>query len=154
MSPATLQGPAVAATADWNGRVNFWSAKPVIDQQQQQQQQAGEEEDKKSKKPSKKRAAAATPPHQQQQPINGSAIALHSSCVTSLCWPLREVIYSASLDHTVKSWDAHTLLQSSGSVGNGKETNVWRTGTAVNSVDFCPLLGGLLATAHTDPIIR
>lgn len=37
-----------------------------------------------------------------------STIVGHTQCVSSVVWPQRETIYSASWDHSVRRWDVET----------------------------------------------
>lgn len=37
-----------------------------------------------------------------------STLVGHTQCVSSVVWPQRETIYSASWDHSVRKWDAET----------------------------------------------
>ncbi|XP_020257628.1 ribosome biogenesis protein WDR12 homolog isoform X1 [Asparagus officinalis] len=66
----------------------------------------------------------------------------HTQCVSSVTWPELETIYSASWDHSIRSWDVET----------GKSPWNMVSGKVLNCLD----VGGreLIAAGGSDPILR
>ncbi|CAK8533425.1 unnamed protein product [Lathyrus sativus] len=68
----------------------------------------------------------------------------HTQCVSSVIWPQRESIYSASWDHSIRKWDVET----------GKNLSDIYCGKALNCLDIGGEGSALIAAGGSDPIIR
>ncbi|KAG9439427.1 hypothetical protein H6P81_019592 [Aristolochia fimbriata] len=73
-----------------------------------------------------------------------STLVGHTQCVSSVVWPERDVIYSASWDHSVKRWD----------IESGKDTLNLVSGKALNCIDIGGESSALIAAGGSDPILR
>ncbi|KAL1526888.1 hypothetical protein AB1Y20_015579 [Prymnesium parvum] len=67
----------------------------------------------------------------------------HRDCVSALCWPVAHLIYSASLDGSVREWDV-TASACSAQLGGQKAALC----VAVSLVNTC------IATGHSDHAVR
>ncbi|XP_043711024.1 ribosome biogenesis protein WDR12 homolog isoform X2 [Telopea speciosissima] len=72
-----------------------------------------------------------------------STLVGHTQCVSSVVWPERETIYSASWDHSVRKWDFET----------GKSSNIF-CGKALNCLDVGGESSALIAAGGSDPVLR
>ncbi|CAL5185974.1 unnamed protein product [Lathyrus oleraceus] len=68
----------------------------------------------------------------------------HTQCVSSVIWPQRESIYSASWDHSIRKWDVET----------GKNLSDIYCGKALNCLDIGGEGSALIAAGGSDPVIR
>ncbi|XP_058778832.1 ribosome biogenesis protein WDR12 homolog [Vicia villosa] len=68
----------------------------------------------------------------------------HTQCVSSVIWPQRESIYSASWDHSIRKWDVET----------SKNLSHIYCGKALNCLDIGGEGSALIAAGGSDPIIR
>ncbi|XP_073159437.1 ribosome biogenesis protein WDR12 homolog [Henckelia pumila] len=73
-----------------------------------------------------------------------STLVGHTQCVSSVVWPQRETIYSASWDHSIRRWDAET----------GKDTLSMSCGKVINCLDIGGESSTLIAAGGSDPILR
>ncbi|XP_050227697.1 ribosome biogenesis protein WDR12 homolog [Mercurialis annua] len=73
-----------------------------------------------------------------------STLVGHTQCVSSVVWPEKETIYSASWDHSVRRWDVET----------GKDTSNIFCGKALNCVHVGGEGSALIAAGGSDPILR
>ncbi|XP_042479237.1 ribosome biogenesis protein WDR12 homolog [Macadamia integrifolia] len=73
-----------------------------------------------------------------------STLVGHTQCVSSVVWPERETIYSASWDHSVRRWDFET----------GKDSLNIFCGKALNCLDVGGESSALVAAGGSDPILR
>ncbi|KAK9272420.1 hypothetical protein L1049_002793 [Liquidambar formosana] len=73
-----------------------------------------------------------------------SAFVGHTQCVSSVVWPQRETIYSASWDHSIRRWDAET----------GKDSLNMFCGKVLNCLDIGGESSALIAAGGSDPILR
>ncbi|KAL2335449.1 hypothetical protein Fmac_016662 [Flemingia macrophylla] len=64
----------------------------------------------------------------------------HTQCVSSVVWPQREFIYSASWDHSIRRWDVET----------GKNL----TDIVLNCLDIGGEASSLIAAGGSDPVLR
>ncbi|KAH9676743.1 Ribosome biogenesis protein WDR12-like [Citrus sinensis] len=86
--------------------------------------------------------------NQVEEPqLEGEAISTlvgHTQCVSSVVWPQQETIYSASWDHSVRTWD----------VEMGKDLSDIFCGKALNCIDIGGEGAALIAAGGSDPILR
>ncbi|KAH9740331.1 Ribosome biogenesis protein WDR12-like [Citrus sinensis] len=86
--------------------------------------------------------------NQVEEPqLEGEAISTlvgHTQCVSSVVWPQQETIYSASWDHSVRTWD----------VEMGKDLSDIFCGKALNCIDIGGEGSALIAAGGSDPILR
>ncbi|RHN48318.1 putative transcription factor WD40-like family [Medicago truncatula] len=68
----------------------------------------------------------------------------HTQCVSSVIWPQRESIYSASWDHSIRKWD----------VEKGKNVTDIFCGKALNCLDIGGESSALIAVGGSDPVVR
>jgi ribosome biogenesis protein YTM1 len=68
----------------------------------------------------------------------------HTQCVSSVVWPQRETIYSASWDHSIRKWD----------VEHGKNVSDIFCGKALNCLDIGGDGSALIAAGGSDPVVR
>ncbi|XP_057447710.1 ribosome biogenesis protein WDR12 homolog isoform X2 [Lotus japonicus] len=68
----------------------------------------------------------------------------HTQCVSSVVWPQRESIYSASWDHSIRKWDVET----------GKNLSDIFSGKVLNCLDVGGEGSALIAAGGSDPVIR
>lgn len=68
----------------------------------------------------------------------------HTQCVSSVVWPQREFIYSASWDHSIRKWDVET----------GKNLTDIFCGKALNCLDIGGEASALIAAGGSDPVLR
>ncbi|KAF6149333.1 hypothetical protein GIB67_016871 [Kingdonia uniflora] len=68
----------------------------------------------------------------------------HKECVSSVCWPQHETIYSASWDHYVRRWDVET----------GTDSYNVACGKALNCLDVGGEGSALIAAGGSDPVLR
>lgn len=73
-----------------------------------------------------------------------STLVGHTQCVSSVVWPQRETIYSASWDHSIRKWDVET----------GKDLSDIFCGKVLNCLDVGGEGSALVAAGGSDPIIR
>ncbi|KAI4346661.1 hypothetical protein L6164_007539 [Bauhinia variegata] len=73
-----------------------------------------------------------------------STLVGHTQCVSSVVWPQRESIYSASWDHSVRKWDAET----------GKDLSDMFCGKVLNCLDIGGESSALIAAGASDPVLR
>ncbi|KAI4352479.1 hypothetical protein L6164_006729 [Bauhinia variegata] len=73
-----------------------------------------------------------------------STLVGHTQCVSSVVWPQRESIYSASWDHSVRKWDAET----------GKDLSHIFCGKVLNCLDIGEESSALIAAGASDPVLR
>ncbi|EEF36315.1 WD-repeat protein, putative [Ricinus communis] len=83
----------------------------------------------------------------EESQLEGEALSTlvgHTQCVSSVVWPERETIYSASWDHSVRHWDAET----------GKDLSKIFCGKALNCVHVGGEGAALIAAGGSDPVLR
>ncbi|PKU70194.1 ribosome biogenesis protein WDR12 homolog isoform X1 [Dendrobium catenatum] len=68
----------------------------------------------------------------------------HTQCVSSVVWPESQTIYSASWDHSIRTWDVQT----------GKATLNMVCGKALNCLDVGGEGSALLVAGGSDPVLR
>ncbi|CAH9145400.1 unnamed protein product [Cuscuta epithymum] len=73
-----------------------------------------------------------------------STLVGHTQNVSSVVWPKNDTIYSASWDHSIRSWDVET----------GKDTLNMSFGRAFNCLDVGGESSSLIAAGCSDPILR
>ncbi|XP_073286506.1 ribosome biogenesis protein WDR12 homolog [Primulina huaijiensis] len=73
-----------------------------------------------------------------------STLVGHKQSVSSVIWPRRETIYSASWDHSIRRWDVET----------GKDNLSMSCGKVINCLDIGGKSSTLIAAGGSDPIIR
>ncbi|KAJ4707310.1 Ribosome biogenesis protein WDR12-like [Melia azedarach] len=79
--------------------------------------------------------------------LEGEAVSTlvgHTQCVSSVVWPQQETIYSASWDHSVRTWDVET----------GKDISDIFCGKALNCIDVGGEGSALIAAGGSDPVLR
>jgi ribosome biogenesis protein YTM1 len=83
---------------------------------------------------------------EESQSVGEAASTLvgHTQCVSSVAWPERGTIYSASWDHSIRRWDVET----------GKDSLNMFCGKAFNSLDVGGESSALVAAGCSDPILR
>lgn len=72
---------------------------------------------------------------------------IHSDCITNVLMPIPNILYTASMDHTINQYDIHHQSSSDTPLSTIKCNN------SINSIDYSVDLN-LLVTAHNDNIIR
>ncbi|CAL9186965.1 ribosome biogenesis protein WDR12 homolog isoform X2 [Musa acuminata AAA Group] len=80
----------------------------------------------------------------QLEGVAASTLVGHSQSVSSIVWPERKTIYSASWDHSVRQWDVQT----------GQETWNMACGKVLNCLDIGGESSALIAAGGSDPILR
>lgn len=92
----------------------------------------------------KRKLVSDTAEESQSEGIATSTFVGHTQCVSSVFWPEPETVYSASWDHSIRSWDVET----------GKSPWNMVCGKVLN----CLVVGGessaLIAAGGSDPILR
>ncbi|KAM7515532.1 hypothetical protein LguiA_005115 [Lonicera macranthoides] len=73
-----------------------------------------------------------------------STLVGHTQCVSSVVWPERGTIYSASWDHSIRRWDVET----------GKDSMNMFCGKVFNCLDVGGESSALIAAGCSDPILR
>ncbi|OVA00790.1 WD40 repeat [Macleaya cordata] len=73
-----------------------------------------------------------------------SSLIGHTQCVSSVVWPEHGTIYSASWDHSIRSWDVET----------GKDALNLFCGKVLNSLDVGGESSALIAAGGSDPVLR
>ncbi|KAL8528446.1 hypothetical protein ACS0TY_006034 [Phlomoides rotata] len=68
----------------------------------------------------------------------------HTQCVSSVVWPERGTIYSASWDHSIRRWDVET----------GKDSLNMSCGKVINCLDIGGEGSALIAAGGSDPVLR
>ncbi|GER30668.1 ribosome biogenesis protein WDR12 homolog [Striga asiatica] len=68
----------------------------------------------------------------------------HTQCVSSVVWPERGTIYSASWDHSIRKWDAEI----------GKDSLSMFCGKVISCLDIGGESSALVAAGGSDPVIR
>ncbi|PON83486.1 Guanine nucleotide-binding protein, beta subunit [Trema orientale] len=79
--------------------------------------------------------------------LEGEAVSTlvgHTQCVSSVKWPQRETIYSASWDHSIRRWDVET----------GKNVLDIFCGKSLNCLDLGGESSMLIVAGGSDPILR
>ncbi|OIV90218.1 hypothetical protein TanjilG_01414 [Lupinus angustifolius] len=85
--------------------------------------------------------------HAEESQLEGAAFTTlvgHTQCVSSVLWPQRDSIYSASWDHSIRKWDVET----------GKNLSDIFCGKALNCLDIGGEASALIAAGGSDPVIR
>ncbi|WOK92374.1 hypothetical protein Cni_G01993 [Canna indica] len=80
----------------------------------------------------------------QLEGMSVSTLVGHSQSVSSVVWPDRETIYSASWDHSVRQWDVQA----------GKDTWNMVCGKVLNCLDVGGESSALIAAGGSDPVLR
>ncbi|KAB1211515.1 hypothetical protein CJ030_MR6G013257 [Morella rubra] len=83
----------------------------------------------------------------EESQLEGEAVSTivgHTQCVSSVVWPQRETIYSASWDHSVRRWDVET----------GKDLSAIFSGKVLSCIDVGGESSALIAAGGSDPILR
>ncbi|GMN42112.1 hypothetical protein TIFTF001_011338 [Ficus carica] len=83
----------------------------------------------------------------EKSQLEGEAVSTlvgHTQCVSSVNWPQRETIYSASMDHSIRRWDVET----------GKDLLDIYSGKALNCIDIGGESSTLIAGGGSDPVVR
>ncbi|KAI4320388.1 hypothetical protein MLD38_033875 [Melastoma candidum] len=73
-----------------------------------------------------------------------SALIGHTQCISSVVWPQKQTIYSASWDHSIKKWD----------VEMGKDVLSIFSGKALNCLDIGGESSAIIAAGGSDPTLR
>ncbi|KAH6761850.1 Transducin/WD40 repeat-like superfamily protein [Perilla frutescens var. hirtella] len=68
----------------------------------------------------------------------------HTQCVSSVVWPQRETIYSASWDHSIRRWDVET----------GKDSFNMSCSKVISCLDIGGESSALIAGGGSDPVLR
>ncbi|KAJ6683995.1 hypothetical protein OIU85_007668 [Salix viminalis] len=83
----------------------------------------------------------------EESQLEGEALSTlvgHTQCVSSVCWPEPNTIYSASWDHSVRRWDVET----------GKDLSNIFCGKPLNCLHVGGEGSALIAAGGSDPILR
>ncbi|MCL7035648.1 hypothetical protein MKW94_001977 [Papaver nudicaule] len=83
----------------------------------------------------------------EESQLEGEAVSSlvgHTQCVSSVVWPEERTIYSASWDHSIKSWDVET----------GRDVLSLFCGKALNGLDVGGDSSALIAAGGSDPVLR
>ncbi|KAF7822417.1 ribosome biogenesis protein WDR12-like protein [Senna tora] len=83
----------------------------------------------------------------EESQLEGEAVSTlvgHTQNVSAVAWPLRDTIYSASWDHSVRKWDVET----------GKDLSDIFCGKALNCLDIGGEGSALIAAGGSDPVLR
>ncbi|XP_068655430.1 ribosome biogenesis protein WDR12 homolog [Aristolochia californica] len=128
-------GPSgdMICSGSWDGSIKLWETK-----------ESGVESDLVSVK---KRKVNSDSTLYEESQLEGGALSTlvgHTQCVSSVVWPEREIIYSASWDYSVKRWD----------IESGKNTLNLVSGKALNCIDVGGESSALIAAGGSDPILR
>uniref|UniRef100_A0A2P2KPY4 Uncharacterized protein MANES_02G054600 n=1 Tax=Rhizophora mucronata TaxID=61149 RepID=A0A2P2KPY4_RHIMU len=73
-----------------------------------------------------------------------STLVGHKQCVSSVVWPQKDSLYSASSDHSIRQWDVET----------GKDLLNLFSGKALNCLHVGGESSSLIAAGGSDPILR
>ncbi|BBH00239.1 Transducin/WD40 repeat-like superfamily protein [Prunus dulcis] len=92
----------------------------------------------------KKRKTTGQAKESQSEGEAVSSLVGHTQCVSSVKWPERETIYSASWDHSIRRWNAET----------GKDSLNIFCGKALNCLDIGGESSALVAAGGSDPILK
>lgn len=72
---------------------------------------------------------------------------IHTDCITNVLMPIPNILYTASLDHTVNQYDIHQQSTSD------TPTSTIKCNNSITSMDYSMDLN-LIATTHNDSIVR
>ncbi|KAL3636566.1 WD repeat-containing protein 12 [Castilleja foliolosa] len=92
----------------------------------------------------KKRKKSGEDEESQSEGEALTTLAGHTQCVSSVVWPERRTVYSASWDHSIKRWDVET----------GKDSLSIFCAKALNCLDIGGESSALVAAGGSDPVIR
>uniref|UniRef100_A0A7N0T8E5 Ribosome biogenesis protein WDR12 homolog n=1 Tax=Kalanchoe fedtschenkoi TaxID=63787 RepID=A0A7N0T8E5_KALFE len=92
----------------------------------------------------KKRKVSSEDDEAQLEGEAATTLVGHTQCVSSVVWKHPETIYSASWDHSVRSWDVET----------GKDTWDMFCGKVLNCIDVGGESHALIAAGGSDPILK
>ncbi|KAK4409824.1 Ribosome biogenesis protein WDR12 [Sesamum angolense] len=73
-----------------------------------------------------------------------STLVGHTQCVSSVTWPERGTVFSASWDHSIRRWDVET----------GKDSLSIFCGKVINCLDIGGESSALIAAGGSDPVLR
>lgn len=119
----------MVCSASWDCTINLWQTNDF-----------NAEDDLVSKK--RKVGGQAEDPQLEGEPF--TTLVGHTQCVSSVVWPHRESIYSASWDHSIRKWDVET----------GKNLTDIFCGKGLNCLDIGGEGSALIAAGGSDPVIR
>ncbi|KAI3872295.1 hypothetical protein MKX03_003186 [Papaver bracteatum] len=83
----------------------------------------------------------------EESQLEGEAVSSlvgHTQCVSSVVWPEERTIYSASWDHSIRSWDVET----------GRDVLSLFCGKVLNDLDVGGDSSALIAAGGSDPVLR
>lgn len=128
-SIAAIPSGDMVCSGSWDCTVNLWNAS------------ASDTDDSVSVKKRKKGGRDA---ETQSEGEALTTLVGHTQCVSSVVWPQRDTIYSASWDHSIRRWDVET----------GKNTFSMSCGKVIGCLDIGGESSALVAAGGSDPVLR
>ncbi|KAK7282730.1 hypothetical protein RIF29_11736 [Crotalaria pallida] len=128
-SVAALSSGEMVCSGSWDSTINLWKTNDF-----------STEDDLVSKK----RKVGGQVEESQLEGEAFTTLVGHTQCVSSVVWPQRESIYSASWDHSIRKWDVET----------GKNLSDLFCGKVLNCLDIGGEGSALIAAGGSDAVLR
>ncbi|KAL8038543.1 hypothetical protein ABFX02_11G114500 [Erythranthe guttata] len=120
----------MVCSGSWDGTINLWNTN------------ASDTDSGSVSLKKRKKGREVKEPQSEGEAL--TALVGHTQCVSSVMWPQRETIYSASWDHSIRRWDVET----------GKDSLSMSCGKVINCLDIGGESSALIAAGGSDPVLR
>ncbi|KAL9152390.1 hypothetical protein ABFS82_11G119000 [Erythranthe guttata] len=120
----------MVCSGSWDGAINLWNTN------------ASDTDSGSVSLKKRKKGREMKEPQSEGEAL--TALVGHTQCVSSVMWPQRETIYSASWDHSIRRWDVET----------GKDSLSMSCGKVINCLDIGGESSALIAAGGSDPVLR